>query len=73
MNDKSPPNENANMVELFSASCRLKMDPLTAIVADRLMNQVNPENAFDVMAICNKYKIYKELQDFIKMHTKNFP
>jgi BTB/POZ domain/Leucine rich repeat len=70
----NPPNENANWVELFAASCKLEVDALSAIVALNLEEKVNPENSLEVVNVCNNYNKYEELKMIaFAEFAKNFP
>lgn len=74
MNSGIQPDKEANMVELFEASCRLEISALTAFVVGHLEEQINQTNALDVLLLCNKFDVNDNLK--IKAFTefqKNFP
>lgn len=55
MYTKKPPNNAANLLELFAASARLEMKELKDLTAEILMEKVTPENAIDILNLCKKY------------------
>jgi hypothetical protein len=73
MHTKKPPNNATNLLELFAASARLEMKELMNSTAKILMEKVTPDNAPDIMKLCNKYP-HEELSKkaFIEL-KKKFP
>jgi hypothetical protein len=73
MHTKNPPNNDANLLELFTASARLEMKELMDATAEILKENVTPANALDIMNLCKKYP-HEELSKkaFIEL-KKNFP
>jgi hypothetical protein len=55
MYSKNPPNNATNLLELFAASGRLQMKELMDATAKILIEKVTPDNAPDIIKLCNKY------------------
>jgi FtsZ-binding cell division protein ZapB len=55
MQTKKPPNNAANLVELFGASARLEMKELMNATANILKKKVTPANALEILNLCKKY------------------
>lgn len=54
--DKSFPNNDDMMLEVYAAACKLEIEPLRRYAEHELISKVNPSNAFEVLLISNKYK-----------------
>jgi Leucine-rich repeat (LRR) protein len=55
MHSKNSPNNTTNLLELYAASGRLQMKELMDATAKILMEIVTPDNAPDIIKLCNKY------------------
>ncbi|CAG9811224.1 unnamed protein product [Chironomus riparius] len=53
--DKLPGGEGLNFLHLFAAAGRLKVKKLEKYAAKRVLDEVNPDNAFDVFNLAIKY------------------
>lgn len=56
------PNTEANLVELYEASHKLQIDELMAIAQNLMLLRVSPRTALDVLLLCNKFDINRELK-----------
>lgn len=70
----NPPNEKIDPILLLAASCRLEVDVLSDFLAENLQEKVTPDNALDILILCNKYNMYEDLKmkAFVEFE-KNFP
>ncbi|KAL7023678.1 hypothetical protein ACKWTF_012737 [Chironomus riparius] len=71
--DELPGFYGTNFLQLFAAAGRLKIKRLTNFAAEKLLNQVNSENALEILKLSNKFK-YKELrQKAIEEFKRKYP
>jgi Leucine-rich repeat (LRR) protein len=73
MYSKNPPNNATNLTELFAASARLQMKELKDMTAEILMEKVTPNNAADIIKLCQKYKHVELSKKAFNELKKNFP
>jgi hypothetical protein len=73
MHSKNPPNNDPNLTELFAASARLQMKELMDMTARILMKKVTPDNASDIIKLCNKYKHGELSKKAFNDLKKNYP
>jgi Leucine-rich repeat (LRR) protein len=73
MYSKNPPNNATNLTELFAASARLQMKELMNMTAEILMKKVTPNNAADIIKLCQKYKHVELSKKAFNELKKNFP
>jgi hypothetical protein len=55
MYNKRPPNNATNLTELFAASARLQMKELMDKTSEILMEKVTPDNAAEIIILCQKF------------------
>lgn len=68
------PNKNLNAFEVYNASNRLEIEGLKAIIVDAMMNDVNEENAIDILLFCNDFGKLDDLKmKAFEEFKKNFP
>jgi hypothetical protein len=73
MYSKNPPNNATNLTELFAASARLQMKELKDMTAEILKGKVTPNNAADIIKLCQKYKHVELSKKAFNELKKNFP
>lgn len=54
--EKSFPNSDDMMLEVYAAAAKLEIEPLRRYAEHELISKVNPSNAFEVLLISNKYE-----------------
>jgi len=61
--------DDTNLLQLFAAAGRLKINKLKENVASKILDQINSENALDVLKLSNKYD-HNELREKSFMKIK---
>lgn len=61
METKNPPDASSNMDEIYAASALLEMFELNNLIADILIEKVNPVNADIIVRLCYKYRMHDKL------------
>jgi len=64
--DKFPRGDDINYLQLFTAASKLKIVELQNFTATKVVNQINEENALNVLKISNKYN-----HDWLRQQTFN--
>ncbi|XP_070493071.1 uncharacterized protein [Chironomus tepperi] len=71
--DELPGVDGVNYLHLLAAAGRLKVTELQNYAAKRCLNDVNPDNAFDVFNIANKYGSDELIQKSFEEIKKKYP
>ncbi|KAG5670677.1 hypothetical protein PVAND_000925 [Polypedilum vanderplanki] len=69
-----PKSNEIDFIQLFIASRRLKIEKLIHFAADKLIDEISPENALEILKMSNKYgneKLQKKSFDEIKKILNN--
>ena len=59
--DELPSDDGTNFMQLFAAACKLKIEKLKNFAASKISNQITSENAFEILALSNKFE-HEELR-----------
>lgn len=63
-----------NIIQLYEACLRLEIDDLSSLVYYLILAMVNPQTALDVLMLCNKFGVDRELKEkAFEEFKKNFP
>jgi len=71
--DELPGEDGTNFLNLFAAAGKLKIEELKDYAAFKLMNQIDDENALDILKISNKYDHEALRQEAFKGIKKKYP
>jgi len=71
--DELPGDKGINFIHLFAAAGKLKIEKLKNFAATKLMNQIDDDNALDVLKLSNKYDHEELRREAFKGIKKKYP
>jgi hypothetical protein len=71
--DELPDDDETNFLQLFAAAGRLKIKKLTDYATEKLFNQVNSENALEILNLSNKFHNNNLKEKAFKEFKKKYP